>query len=176
VRILVETIDRYGIRDKVGWFTADNASNNDTTLREFGNVIDPNRERWNPTQRRVWCMEHSLHLAAHHFIETIAPMSTKTLRGNDRDGNGSDDDENTFDMADALGKALALVNQVLDISSFNYCALIRSIRYANPHRPPPFSSKCAMRQRLQNWNLCNLSEPGGHRCSPSLIVSLHFRR
>ena len=121
-------------------------------------------------------MEHSLHLAAHHFIETIAPMSTKMLRGNDHEENGSDDDENTFDMADVLSKALALVNQVLDISSFNYCALIHSIRYTNPHRPPPFSSKCAMRQRLQNWNLCNLSESGGHRCSPSLIVSLHFRR
>jgi hypothetical protein len=38
---------------KSGWFTADNASNNDTSMKAFGDTIDPMRLRWDPVQRRV---------------------------------------------------------------------------------------------------------------------------
>jgi hypothetical protein len=79
--ILVRTVDRYGILEKVknncfcmdiniiiyttqaGWFTADGASNNDTSLKFFGAKIDPFKSRWDPVQRRImsvylvkaWC-------------------------------------------------------------------------------------------------------------------------
>ena len=35
------------------WFTADNAPNNDTALKEFGRVVDPEKTRWDPIGRRV---------------------------------------------------------------------------------------------------------------------------
>ncbi|KAG2737145.1 hypothetical protein P692DRAFT_20762464, partial [Suillus brevipes Sb2] len=38
--ILVMTIDRYDICNKVGWLTSDNASNNDTAMSEVMKAID----------------------------------------------------------------------------------------------------------------------------------------
>jgi hypothetical protein len=72
------------------------------------------------------CMEHSLHLAAKHFVQTIAPHSGKK-RGTsgtdtggdpasddeDHDGDDEDDDQDEdFITGDSLGKAIALVKQV----------------------------------------------------------------
>ena len=69
-------------------------------------------------------MEHSLHLAAKHFVQMIAPASSKkrATEGADLDGEGasdSDDDDGDndkdsqgFDSGDLLAKAIALVKQV----------------------------------------------------------------
>jgi hypothetical protein len=38
--ILEHTVDRYVLKGKVGWFTADGAAVNGTTIREFGNGIN----------------------------------------------------------------------------------------------------------------------------------------
>jgi hypothetical protein len=70
------------------------------------------------------CMEHSLHLAAGHFISVIGPTpATKVLkkvRGlnleatlGDDSGDEGDNEDVEFDVADTLGKALALVQQVI---------------------------------------------------------------
>ena len=94
------------------------------------------------------CMEHSINLAACHFIQDISPSSTQKIvkklkhslkyvaiddavdldtldahltaggfdsyEGSASEGEGDRNDEvfNTFDIADSVGKALALVNQV----------------------------------------------------------------
>jgi hypothetical protein len=120
-------------RTQVGWFTADNANNNDTAMKEFGSILNPGGDHWDPVQRRVRysilthvckcmitdyvhsCMEHSLHLAAGHFIAEIGPTAAaeviKKVRGATvEDDNEGEDTE--FDIADTLGKALALVQQV----------------------------------------------------------------
>ncbi|KIK32074.1 hypothetical protein CY34DRAFT_102290, partial [Suillus luteus UH-Slu-Lm8-n1] len=52
-RILIETIDKYGIRMKVGWFTADNATNNDTAIATVAADIDPTGKQWNAVEHRV---------------------------------------------------------------------------------------------------------------------------
>lgn len=52
-RILIETIDKYGIRTKVGWFTADNATNNDTAIATVAADIDPTGKQWNAVEHRV---------------------------------------------------------------------------------------------------------------------------
>ena len=71
--LVLKTIDRYGIRDKVchvylmlrylllllfklGWGTADNATNNDTCLKALAKHIDPEGLRWDPIERRVRCV------------------------------------------------------------------------------------------------------------------------
>jgi hypothetical protein len=58
-------------------------------------------------------MEHSLHLVAKHFIESIAPCLGKkhssTEDVDDEDDNDNDDDD--IDTVDALSKAIALVKQ-----------------------------------------------------------------
>ncbi|KAF7364524.1 HAT family dimerization domain-containing protein [Mycena venus] len=78
-RILVRTVDRYDLRDKVGWFTADNATNNDTALKALGKEIDPLKLRWDPVERRVRCMEHAVHLTAGHFISDVSPLPAKAV-------------------------------------------------------------------------------------------------
>ena len=65
-------------------------------------------------------MEHSLHLAAKHFVQTITPHHKKTgTAGADSeddsasDGGGDDDgDDEAIDTGDSLGKAIAFVKQV----------------------------------------------------------------
>jgi len=52
-RILIETIDNYGIRSKVGWLTADNATNNDTAIQTVADTIDPSGEEWDAVEHRI---------------------------------------------------------------------------------------------------------------------------
>lgn len=52
-RILIETIDNYDIRTKVGWFTADNATNNDTAIQTVAHAIDPSGTKWIAGKHRV---------------------------------------------------------------------------------------------------------------------------
>ena len=140
----------------MGWFTADNATNNDTALKALGKAIDPNKIHWDPVSRRIrsvllnlvafetstnchsGCMEHSLNLAAHHFVEGVSPTPIHKLiqkvhgalvaagDGGDidldaldqemaaveSDGEDDGDEVEDFDVGDVVGKALALVNQV----------------------------------------------------------------
>ena len=61
-------------------------------------------------------MEHSLHLAVKHFIESIAPCSNKkqdSAKGVDNEDNddNDDNDDDDIDTVDALSKAIALVKQ-----------------------------------------------------------------
>ena len=63
-------------------------------------------------------MEHSLHLAAKHFVQTIAPPSSKTHATSGADSEGkvvsddNDDEDDGLDSGDSLAKAIALVKQV----------------------------------------------------------------
>ncbi|KAJ6557131.1 hypothetical protein B0H10DRAFT_2446187 [Mycena sp. CBHHK59/15] len=80
-KILLHTLDRYEIRDKVGWFTADNATNNDTTLVSLAESLntDDKIPCWDTVEHRVRCMEHAVHLVAGHFISDVSPMSAKAV-------------------------------------------------------------------------------------------------
>ena len=71
---------------------------------------------------KLRCMEHSLHLAAKHFVQTITPASSKkhasdtdseggAASDGEADGDGDDDDQG-FDSGDSLAKAIALDKQV----------------------------------------------------------------
>jgi hypothetical protein len=44
-RILIENINNYGIHTKVGWFMADNATNNDTAIQTAALAIDPSGKK-----------------------------------------------------------------------------------------------------------------------------------
>ena len=68
-KILIETVDEYGIQSRVllyflhlvsllynhtiiqvGWFTTDNATNDDTAIQAVAEHIDPSGENWDPVQ------------------------------------------------------------------------------------------------------------------------------
>jgi len=52
-------------------------------------------------------MEHALHLSAKHFVEAVGPTTRNRLHDSDEE-----DDGEQFEVADTIGKALALVTQV----------------------------------------------------------------
>ena len=101
------------------------------------------------------CMEHALHLAAKHFVETIAPGFSKqnstsaiNTEGDhvEDDEDDSDDENDNFDAADSLGKAIALVKQVRLLkvqSSFAYGHANTPFRFACLPRRELFSVRCA---------------------------------
>jgi hypothetical protein len=120
---------------QVGWMTADNASNNDTAMKEVALVIDPNGTRWELASRRIRCQEHILNLAARHFVDSVSPTPQAALlkkircaidNGDEADldklnqqlatlANEPEGLESTkvgLDAGDAVGKALALIEQV----------------------------------------------------------------
>jgi hypothetical protein len=56
---ITRSIDAYGIGDKLGYFTLDNAANNDTAMDEIGNYFG-----FNGRQRRCRCFGHCLNISA----------------------------------------------------------------------------------------------------------------
>lgn len=78
-------------------------------------------------------MEHSIHLGAGHFIEGVSPTAAGSIikkmrnhkrqqplnesdndEGSDGDDDGTNEDTEALTAGDAVGKGLALVNQVKD--------------------------------------------------------------
>lgn len=119
--------------------TSDNASNNNTAMKEVGQVLNEGGNDWLPGAHRIRCQEHILNLAAQHFVDAVAPTPQATLLKKIRRAidNGDDADidsltqqlatlecdpeaitEDGFDVADAVGKALALIEQVSSFSCF----------------------------------------------------------
>lgn len=110
--------------------TSDNASNNDTAMREVARAIDEDGNHWLAGPHCICCQEHILNLAARHFIDAVAPTSQATILKKIHHTINSDDidgltkqlsvlehdpeaiAEDGFDASDAVGKALALIKQV----------------------------------------------------------------
>jgi len=59
-------------------------------------------------------MEHALHLAAKHFVEKVAPTSSSALHVKAAEDGEEGEGEGVIDVADTIGKALALVTQVVN--------------------------------------------------------------
>jgi hypothetical protein len=145
-------------------------------MKAVAEKIDPEGLRWDPIQRRVRCMEHSIHVGGGHFIRGVGPTSSRNSRkkgkaaanlsGMDSDGGGvSGDEDDTgnanddgvaeFDAGDTIGKALALVTQVSGTHSFA-CVLIlyRQIR-KSPQARAFFRQVCddvnVVRLELKLW-------------------------
>ena len=59
----LQVVDSYGVRDKIGYFTLDNAYNNDTMMRTVAETCG-----FNPTHRRLRCNGHIINLAVQAFL------------------------------------------------------------------------------------------------------------
>jgi hypothetical protein len=124
--------------------TSDNASNNDTAMKEVACEIDPEGIRWLPATHRIRCQEHILNLAARHFVDAVAPTPQAALMKKMRQALDTGDDadldvlnkelaaievtgdcekDDVFDTSDSLGKALALIEQVSHYYFMGLCTL-----------------------------------------------------
>jgi hypothetical protein len=61
--IFLQVVDSYGVRDKIGYFTLDNAYNNDTMMRAVAQNCD-----FNSAHRRLRCNGHIINLAVQAFL------------------------------------------------------------------------------------------------------------
>ncbi|CAK5277162.1 unnamed protein product [Mycena citricolor] len=96
-QIIVKTLDEYDLRNKVGWFTADNTTNNDTALRAVADVVAD----LNMIQAQVsWSNPHLSSDKVNEFIK--AALSEEN----------NDGEVDVGATSGAMGKALALVKQI----------------------------------------------------------------
>lgn len=106
-------------------------------------------------------MEHAIHLAAGHFISKIAPSAVPKLLsgpkgatpdwGKDHDDGDTDDDTIGDDLADTIGKALALVKQVRHLSFFIPLLITLQIRKSPQARV--FFKQCCREAQLPSLEL-----------------------
>jgi hypothetical protein len=62
--IILDSIQNFGIVDRIGYITSDNASSNDTAMSALSDHIPD----WNPIQHRTRCLGHCINLAAQAFM------------------------------------------------------------------------------------------------------------
>jgi hypothetical protein len=62
--VILPLIQRFGINnDNLGYFVLDNATNNDTTLKELAKTMG-----FDPILKRLRCMGHIINLIAESYI------------------------------------------------------------------------------------------------------------
>jgi hypothetical protein len=126
--------------------------------REYAILTDEDGTHWLPGSRHIRCQEHILNLAARHFVDAVAPTPQATLLKKIRhaidDGDETNIDslteqlatleddpeaitEDGFDVVNAIGKALALIEQVsLSFVMFKFELFCNeNFRFANLHKP-----------------------------------------
>ncbi|KAF5332358.1 hypothetical protein D9758_016940 [Tetrapyrgos nigripes] len=124
--VLTKAFEKFGIdRNKLGWQTADNASNNDTTMQNIAGVLNKANEGseldsddpefWNASEQRIWCMEHCVHLGAGAFTKGITLTSSVIVPDPEQPEDNRNEDLSQVDEfapGDVVGKFLALIRQI----------------------------------------------------------------
>jgi len=63
-----DIVKAYKITDKIGYFTLDNATNNDTALEHIAKHLQDVGIAFNPVQRRLLCFGHVINLVVKAFL------------------------------------------------------------------------------------------------------------
>jgi hypothetical protein len=91
----------------------------------------------------------------------------------------ADDEDNgvEYDVADSIGKALALVNQVSILVLRGFCAYsILFRRFASHRKQEPFLKSHVMKWMFCSFNFYIGSRPDGPHCSTSLIGFFSYNK
>jgi hypothetical protein len=74
-RTLYEKLSSYGVTsDRIRWFVADNALNNDTCLEALSDLLE-----FEATERRLRCAGHIFDLVAHGILFSIDNANLKPI-------------------------------------------------------------------------------------------------
>ena len=63
-----EVVETYHLHEKIGYFTLDNASNNDTAMRCIQSYLQNSRISFDPLARRLRCFGHVINLVVKAFL------------------------------------------------------------------------------------------------------------
>lgn len=69
---MLRLIDRAGATLKIGHFTLDNASNNDTALYHLAELLQDRDIPFDPVDRQIRCFPHVINICVKHVIEEYA--------------------------------------------------------------------------------------------------------
>ncbi|KAH9008871.1 hypothetical protein EDB83DRAFT_2235051, partial [Lactarius deliciosus] len=69
------TLELYGIQNKIIAIMMDNASNNNTMIKEIEHRCHQAGHKFCAKDARMWCMPHTIHLAAIKLLEGIGLIS-----------------------------------------------------------------------------------------------------
>ena len=94
-----DVVKEYGIVENLGYFVMDNATNNDTALKELnGRIQSDGGDGFNPIERRLRCFGHIMNLAVKDLL--YGPKKKKEKgkgkgkgKGCNKDDDNDDDDE-----------------------------------------------------------------------------------
>jgi hypothetical protein len=129
-------------------------------------------------------MEHSLHLAAKHFVQTIAPHHPKkrtasTDSGDESASDGGEDDDgddDAVDAGDSLGKAIALVKQASCATAPSISCTNKCYRFVSRHKLGRSSVRPAIKSGSPHWSYYCGSVRAGDRSLVSLSALLNSKR
>ncbi|KAG1773678.1 hypothetical protein EV702DRAFT_1201002 [Suillus placidus] len=94
----------------VGWMMSDNASNNDTTMKELARAIDEDGSRWLAGPHRIRCNHKKICRAIYSGTDVDIDGLTAQLAALEHDPKAIVEDG--YDVSNAIGKALALIDQI----------------------------------------------------------------
>ncbi|KAJ7075640.1 hypothetical protein B0H15DRAFT_791554 [Mycena belliarum] len=101
---ILKTIDKYELRGKVGWITADGASVNRTTAKTVEHGLDARDRGWTAKEGDMMYVE---------FLSLATVISA--LGGGGANEPEENETECDWTMGDVLGKMLALIKQAVDL-------------------------------------------------------------
>ncbi|THV03567.1 hypothetical protein K435DRAFT_577435, partial [Dendrothele bispora CBS 962.96] len=70
-----ETLEKFGINNRVIAFAMDNASNNDTLVEHFAEKCSDHGIPFSAKDARLRCVPHTIHLAALKLLEAIGAVN-----------------------------------------------------------------------------------------------------
>ena len=70
-KIVLEVLEEFNLIDKTGWFTLDNANENNNCFDDLKIKIND----FDQHERRIRCMCHTINLAVQEFLKNIAPIN-----------------------------------------------------------------------------------------------------
>jgi hypothetical protein len=74
-RTLYKKLSSYGVTsNRIGWFVANNASNNDTCLKALSDLL-----KFETTKRRLRCVGHIFNLVAHSILFSTDNANLKPI-------------------------------------------------------------------------------------------------
>ncbi|KAF5319077.1 hypothetical protein D9758_018663 [Tetrapyrgos nigripes] len=125
-----DTLQKFGITDRVIAFVMDNVTNNDTMIESLAKKYSEANLQLSAKDARMCCMPHTIHLAAMKLLEAIGAVSKSTISADpyqdsatapverEHDNNavlqedGEDDEDDVTALKSSIGKLRKIVRHV----------------------------------------------------------------
>ena len=121
-RHVYNTLDEFGLKDKLFCITTDSASNNYKMVKELAALLlEKDNIDWNSETCHIPCLAHTINIVVQKFLTNLA-LGEDNEADNDVDNYSDDDDEDEIDRVSESPTA----DELASISSL--CSVINKIR------------------------------------------------